>query len=80
VSENHSEFLENLTDEQRETLKIMLAMGSKAMHRVARIAEEDERREWLYSMIRKTAAWVFGIVAALVVFRDNLASILGLGK
>ena len=70
-----SKFLEDLTDDQRETLKIMLAMGPRAMERVVRIAEEDQRREWLYSLIRKTAAWVFGVVAALVVFKDNIAAL-----
>lgn len=79
MTENHSEFLSTLTDDQRETLKIMLSIRPRSMERVARIAQEDERREWLYSIIRKTAAWVFGIVAALVVFRDNIAALFNIG-
>jgi uncharacterized membrane protein AbrB (regulator of aidB expression) len=73
--EDKSEFIAALTPDQRETLKIMLSIGPRAMERVAKIAEEDERREWLFTLIRKTAAWVFGIVAALVVFRDNIAAL-----
>lgn len=76
----HSEFLDSLSEVERETLKIMLEIGPVSMRRISRIALEDERREWLYALIRKIAAWIFGIVAALVVFRDNVAAILGWGK
>jgi len=79
MQDNHSEFLDSLTDDQRETLKIMLAIGPRAMERVARIAQEDERREWLYALIRKTAAWVFAVVAGLVVFRENIAALFSWG-
>lgn len=67
--------LENLTTEQKETLHLLVAMGTPAVIRLIRIAEEDKQREWLFALIRKTAAWVFGIVAALVVFRDNILAL-----
>ena len=75
-----SDFILGLDENQRETLKAMLSMGPATMQRLIKIAEEDKQREWLFSLIRKGAAWVFGIVAALVVFRDNLAALLGIGR
>jgi hypothetical protein len=40
--------------------------------RLKKIAKEDERMEWLWSTIRRHAAWWAGILAGLIAFREDL--------
>ena len=40
------------------------------------ILRQDERLTWLYSSIRLWAAWVLGVLAALVAFRQDISSLI----
>ena len=45
--------------------------------RLRLILQQDERVEWLYASIRRWAAWIFGIAAAIVAFRADLVALFG---
>jgi hypothetical protein len=44
--------------------------------RLKKIAKEDERMEWLWSTVRSWSAYIAGILAALIAFRDDLGKVL----
>lgn len=73
-SDTCSEFLMGLSDDEKETLKIMLAMGPKPMERLVRIAAEDEKREWLFALTRKWAAAIAAFITATLLLKDQVAS------
>jgi len=41
-----------------------------------RILDEEGKRQWLWAIMRKSAAWVFGASAALVAFRDDITTLI----
>ena len=41
-----------------------------------RILDQDDKMQWLWTNGRKAAAWVFGVAAALVAFRDDLRELM----
>lgn len=44
---------------------------------VRRILDEESKRLWLWSLMRRTAAWAFGTVAVLVAFGEDIQKIVG---
>ena len=40
------------------------------------ILRQDERLAWLYASVRLWAAWVLGVLAALVAFRQDISALL----
>ena len=43
---------------------------------IRRILDEEGKRQWLWTLMRKSAAWVFGAAAALVAFRDDVSALI----
>ena len=41
-----------------------------------KIIDEEGKRQWLYALARRFSAWVFGVAAALVAFRDDVSALL----
>lgn len=54
------------------------AFTPKEVARLKKIAQDDERWEWLWTVLRRFGAWVFGIAAALAAFRDDIGRLLNL--
>ena len=52
-------------------------LSEEEIERLRIILKQDERIEWLYASLRKWAAWVFGVAAALVAFRTDIVYLLG---
>jgi len=67
--------MSNLTPEQEESLERLLKNPAR-VNRLIIMADEDEKREWLFVVIRKTAAWIAGFLGAIIVFWDSLVRIL----
>ena len=67
--------MSNLTPEQEESLARLLKNPAR-VNRLITMADEDEKREWLFAVIRKTAAWIAGVLGAIIVFWDSLVRIL----
>ena len=51
-------------------------LSEEEIERLRIILRQDERIEWLYASLRKWAAWVFGVAAALVAFRADITSLI----
>ena len=67
--------MDDLNAEQEAALQALLKDPAKVTRLLA-IAEEDERKEWLFSWIRKGAAWVAGVLAAAILTWDALVRFL----
>jgi len=73
--------LNDLTPQEIERLKRLLSMSRSKVDRLEKIADEDEKWEWVWANIRKFGTTVFFFVTALVAVRDDLAKLLfGDGK
>ena len=76
-----SHFYNSLTPEERERMDLLLKMDAKTISRLSRIAEEDERMEWLWAGIRRISSTVALVVGAMVLFWEQVkAFIQGLLK
>jgi len=60
-----------LNEEQEEALARLLKDPSR-ITTLIEMADEDEKRKWLFTVIRKAAAWVAGVLAALILFWDSV--------
>ena len=49
------------------------------LQEVRRILDEESKRQWLWAAMRKSAAWVFGVAATVVAFRDDILNLFGRG-
>jgi hypothetical protein len=52
-------------------------LSDEEIEKLRTILKQDERVEWLYASIRRYAAWVFGVAAALVAFRADITALFG---
>lgn len=66
----------DFTDEELAKLRIILQMSQPKLNRLLRIADEDEKWEWLWANMRKFGITIFAIVAAIAAFRNDLVSIM----
>lgn len=46
---------------------------------IRRILDEERKMKWLWSVVRKWAAWIAGVAGMLVAFRDDISRLLGGG-
>lgn len=67
--------MDDFSDEELKALHLFLK-NPKKVERLLEIAEMDERREWLFSVIRKVAAWVAGVLGAIILFWDTILRVL----
>lgn len=66
--------MDDFNDEELKALHLLLKNPDK-VKRLMDIAEMDERREWLFSVIRRVAAWVAGVLGAIILFWDTIVRI-----
>lgn len=62
-----------LDPEQQALLQRLLKEPAR-VERLLKMADEDEKREWLFIIIRKTAAWVATVLGALILFWEQFKS------
>ena len=62
--------MNELSDEQQEALERLLKNPAR-VSRLIVMADEDEKREWLFTLIRKSAAWVAAVLGAMILFWDS---------
>lgn len=62
--------LQKLTEEQEAALELLLS-HPETVQRLISMADEDEKREWLFTLIRKTAAYVAAVLTAIILFWDS---------
>lgn len=68
--------MQEFNKEELEKLKILLTMPEQKLNRLVRIADEDEKWEWLWTNLRKFGLAIFTIVALLAALRSDLASLI----
>jgi thymidine kinase len=51
-------------------------LTDEEIQELRRILDEEGKRQWLWTLMRKSAAWVFGAAAALVTFRDDISALI----
>ena len=68
--------MDDLTDEEKKRLSRLLRLEPSVVDRLEKVAEDDARMEWLWSAIRRVASTVAIVVGAIVLFYDNLKSII----
>lgn len=66
---------EELTPAEIKTLKLLAEMPPEKLARLKKIADEDEKWEWLWANLRKFGFSVAALVAAIVALRDDLMSL-----
>lgn len=66
------ENLPELTEQQRDRLMRLLQLEQKTIARLERVAEEDERMEWLWALLRRIASTVAIILGSIVLFYEQL--------
>lgn len=67
-----SHFYNSLTPEERERMELLLKLDAKTISRLSRIAEEDERMEWLWAGVRRVSSTVALVVGAIVIFWEQV--------
>ena len=67
--------MDQFNEKEIEALHLLLKDPDR-VRRLIDIAEMDERREWLFSVIRKVAAWVAGVLGAVILFWDTIVRVL----
>ncbi len=63
--------MDDFNEKELEALH-MLLQDPERVKRLIDIAERGERREGLFSVIRKIAAWVDGVLGAVILFWDTI--------
>jgi hypothetical protein len=67
--------MDRFNEKELEALHMLLKEPER-VKRLVQIAEMDERREWLFSVIRRIAAWVAGVLGAVILFWDTIIRVL----
>lgn len=67
--------MNDFSEEELAKLKVLLSMSETKFARLVRIADEDEKWEWLWTNMRKFGITIFAVVASIAAFRDDVASI-----
>ncbi len=67
--------MDDFNEKELEALH-MLLQDPERVKRLIDIAERGERREGLFSVIRKIAAWVDGVLGAVILFWDTIIRVL----
>jgi len=61
---------EPLNPQQEEALAKLLK-NPNTIITLIEMADEDNKRKWLFTIIRKVAAWVAGVLTAVILFWDS---------
>lgn len=67
--------MDDFNDSEIEALHLLLKEPDR-VRRLIEMAEMDERREWLFSVIRRVSAWVAGVLGAVILFWDTIVRVL----
>lgn len=67
--------MENLTEEEEKRLRALLELSSEDIRRLEKIAQEDEKWEWLWALTRKFGVTVFAIITGIVAFREDITAL-----
>lgn len=65
----------NFTPEEAARLERLLKLNKATIDRLERVASQDEKMEWLWGSIRRVASTVAIVVGAIVIFWDQLKSV-----
>lgn len=66
--------MDDLTPEELERFQMLVKLDIKTIERLKKVAETDERVEWLWASIRKIVTTITIIIGGFVLFYDQLRS------
>jgi hypothetical protein len=64
--------MNNLTPEEEAKLIRLLKLPTDTIDRLEKISKEDERMEWLWAMIRRSAAGIAAVIGAFILFGEQI--------
>jgi hypothetical protein len=62
----------NLTPEEEARLVRLLKLAPDVIDRLEKVAKEDERMEWLWALVRRSAAGIAAVVGAFILFGEQI--------
>ena len=62
--------MNNLSPEQEAALGNLLK-DPRRIETLIEMADEDEKRKWLFTVIRKISAYIAVVLSAIILFWDN---------
>jgi len=75
LSEQEKRRLQYLLSLDSATIKALMQLDPKTIARLRKVADEDEKMEWLWASLRRIASTVMIVVGALVLFWEQVKNL-----
>jgi hypothetical protein len=67
---------DNLSPEEQRRLEKLLTLNQKTVDRLVKVAEQDERMEWLWAATRRAASFVAIVLGSIALFFEQIKAAL----
>lgn len=64
--------MSDLTPEEEERLRLLLSLNRRTIERLERVAQQDERMEWMWAALRRAASTLAVILGAIILLFDQI--------